>query len=70
MCYKHNPGFLRFVERSGLPFRPYERFHRAELDERSDLYRRLAERVWDPDDLLSIVSQADSLHPNGAVRAC
>jgi hypothetical protein len=63
-CYEHNPGFLRFVARSGLPFRPYEHFHRAELDERSDLYRQLAERVWDPDDLLTI----DSAEPYKAVR--
>lgn len=48
-CYSHNPGFLHFVRTSGLPFRPYEEFPRAALDERSVLYRQLAERVWTPE---------------------
>jgi len=50
--YKHNPGFLKFVEKSGLPFKPYEKFDRAALDERCELYRQIAERVWNPEDLL------------------
>lgn len=51
-CYERNPGFMRFVERSGLPFRSIERFDRAALDERCDLYRQIAEQVWNPDELL------------------
>jgi len=51
-CYQHNPGFLRFVENSGLPFKPYEKFDRQALDERCELYRKIAERVWNPEDLL------------------
>lgn len=51
-CYDHNPGFLRFVEQSGLSFRPHCEFRKADLDERGVLYRRIAERIWDPDDLL------------------
>jgi hypothetical protein len=50
-AYNHNPGFGRFVEESGLPFRPYAAFRTAELDERQHLYRQLAERVWDPEQL-------------------
>ena len=50
-CYYHNPGFLRFVDDSHLPFRPYEQFRRADLEERSELYRRIAEQVWDPEAL-------------------
>ncbi|HEX6499007.1 MAG TPA: DUF1524 domain-containing protein [Micromonosporaceae bacterium] len=57
-CYDHNPGFTRFVQESGLPFRPYERFTKADLEERSELYRLIAERVWDPADLLR-ESEAD-----------
>jgi len=52
-CYQHNPGFLRFVQESGLPFKPYEEFNRQALDERCDLYRQIAERVWNPEDLLA-----------------
>ena len=51
-CYERNPGFVRFVERSELPFRPIDRFDRAALDERCDLYRRIAEQIWNPEDLL------------------
>ncbi len=55
LCYEHNPGFLRFVQESGLPFKPYVHFEKAELEERGLLYRQLAERIWNPDDLLQEV---------------
>jgi uncharacterized protein with ParB-like and HNH nuclease domain len=51
-CYDHNPGFLRLVETSGLPFNPHPEFKTADLDARGDLYRQIAERVWNPDQLL------------------
>ena len=47
-CYDHNPGFLQFVARSGLPFRPHEHFKKADLDARQELYRQIAKRIWDP----------------------
>lgn len=47
-CYDHNPGFLRYVERIELPFRPHESFKRNDLDERQDLYRQIAEEIWNP----------------------
>jgi hypothetical protein len=52
-CYERNPGFAQFIERSGLAFRPHEQFLKADLEARSSLYRKLAERIWNPDDLLS-----------------
>jgi uncharacterized protein with ParB-like and HNH nuclease domain len=51
-CYVHNPGFLRFKETSGLPFAPIEHFKKVDLEARSLLYRQIAERVWNPDELL------------------
>jgi len=51
-CYEHNPGFLRFVQETGLPFKAHAQFKQADLDERGVLYRQLAERIWNPDDLL------------------
>ncbi|MGH2560723.1 MAG: GmrSD restriction endonuclease domain-containing protein [Thermomicrobiales bacterium] len=51
-CYNHNPGFLQFIARSGLPFRPHLEFKKADLEERQNLYREIAERIWDPDQLL------------------
>src|SRR5690606_9657440 len=49
--YDHNPGFQRFITASGLPFRPHGEFKKADLDLRQDLYRHLAERIWNPDRL-------------------
>jgi Protein of unknown function (DUF1524) len=51
-CYKNNPGFLRFVSESGLPFRPLASFQSAEMECRCDLYLRLAERIWNPNRLM------------------
>jgi uncharacterized protein with ParB-like and HNH nuclease domain len=51
-CYDHNPGFLNFVKESGLPFRACPQFSRADLEERGTPYRMLAERIWNPKDLL------------------
>lgn len=50
-CYENNPGFLRFIEESGLPFKPRTGFHAAEMEERSQLYLNLAEHIWNPERL-------------------
>lgn len=55
-CYKRHPGFRQFVERSGLPFTPHAEFKQADLDARTVLYQRLAERIWNPDRLHAIAS--------------
>jgi hypothetical protein len=47
-CYTHNPGFVSFVQRSGLAFHPHLTFKKADQEERQLLYRRIAEAVWDP----------------------
>jgi hypothetical protein len=50
-AYDHNPGFRRFIEESGLPFRAHAEFKKADLDARQELYRALAERIWSPERL-------------------
>ena len=52
-CYQHNPGFIQFIQHSGLPFHGHEAFKKADLDARGALYRQLAEQIWNPEDLLS-----------------
>lgn len=52
-CYERNPGFLRFMEQSGLPFKAHAEFNKSDLDQRSKLYRQIAERIWNPDNLLN-----------------
>ena len=51
-AYVRNPGFRRFIDESGLSFQPHAIFKKKELDARQDLYRRLAERIWDPERLI------------------
>ena len=47
-CYKHNPGFVGYDQRSGLPFRPHVEFKTQDLDDRQVLYSRIADGIWDP----------------------
>jgi uncharacterized protein with ParB-like and HNH nuclease domain len=54
-AYEHNPNFKRFVETSGLAFKPYEEFKKDDLLERQRLYEKLAEQVWNPELLMEIL---------------
>lgn len=54
-CYDHNPGFLAYKEHSGLPFQPYEEFKKVNLDARQKLYQKIAEEIWNPERLNSVV---------------
>ena len=51
-AYERNPGFLKFVQESGLPFRSHEQFNRDAIQNRGELYQQLAERIWNPKSLL------------------
>ena len=51
--YQHNPGFLRFIRESGLPFAPMDKFKKVDLEARSELYRQIAGHIWNPDDLVA-----------------
>jgi hypothetical protein len=57
-CYENNPGFVGFVRSSGLPFESYEEFTAQAVVERGELYRQIAEQVWNPDDLLRVAKSA------------
>ena len=48
-AYDHNPGFLKFQRESGLPFKPHETYKKHDLDTRQELYRQIAEQIWNPD---------------------
>ena len=54
--YEHRPGFHRFIEQSGLPFRAHAEFTKDDLDERQRLYQQIAEQIWHPDRLLEEAS--------------
>jgi Protein of unknown function (DUF1524) len=53
LSYEKNPGFVSFIKSTGLPFKPYEEFKATAIIERGNLYRGIAKKVWDPDDLLA-----------------
>ncbi len=62
--YERNPSFVRFLDRTGLPFQPYpERFGDADMRERQELYRQLCELIWS---LASFHSGADLAADGGA----
>jgi hypothetical protein len=49
LAYENNPTFLRLRSEHGLGFQPHPtEFKRADIDSRQDLYRQLAELIWDP----------------------
>jgi hypothetical protein len=50
-AYDHNPGFLRFIKESGLPFGARAEFKKADLDSRQELYQKLADQIWSPERL-------------------
>jgi hypothetical protein len=45
-CYEHNPGFLQMKTRTGLPFKAFDQFKRADFDARFEAYRGIAEALW------------------------
>jgi len=55
-CYQNNPGFLRFIEETGLPFKAIGDFKSAQMEERSQLYLQLAELIWNPNRLSEAVA--------------
>lgn len=50
-AYDHNPGFRQFIASSGLPFEPHAEFRKVDVDKRQELYRQLAETIWNPERL-------------------
>jgi hypothetical protein len=54
LSYEKSPGFMSFIKSSGLPFKAYEDFGAGAITERGDLYRGIAKKVWNPDDLLIV----------------
>lgn len=51
-CYANNPGFLQFLDRTGLAFTPYDDFTAQAVLDRGKLYEKAAQQIWNPEDLL------------------
>lgn len=48
--YSNSPGFLQFVQSSGLPFKPYDDFKMAAINERAELYKSILKWNWQTND--------------------
>lgn len=55
-AYERNPGFISFVQRSGLPFRPHEEFKKDDILTRTKLYKQICEQIWSIDRLDEIAN--------------
>lgn len=55
LCYQNNPGFLNFVRRTSIPFKPVETFDQDAVEERQSLYGQLCEMIWDPSRISRVV---------------
>jgi hypothetical protein len=47
--YQHHPGFIQFIQALGLPFQPHPEFKPSDLQQRHQLYQKIAEQIWDPE---------------------
>lgn len=54
-CYERNPGFIRFKDKSGLPFTSYTMFGKQAINERQKLYQVICERLWSIDELTKLL---------------
>lgn len=45
-AYKHNSGFMRYIEEAGLKFRHHPEFKKQDVLERQKLYRNIGEEIW------------------------
>lgn len=74
LTYSRNPRFRGWLERSNLPFVPYDEdgFSKEGSDARLELYRSIARLIWDPARIISdskidpekIISLANNLRPS------
>ncbi len=48
-CYEKNPGFMKYIKRSSLPFVYHAHFKKSDLDQRQLLYKRICEEIWNVD---------------------
>ena len=56
LAYQNNPGFKQFIEASKMPFRDLPEFKKKDIDQRTALYRQIAEHIWNPNTLMAEVN--------------
>jgi len=48
-CYEKNPNFLRFIKCTGINFKPHKHFKKHDLQQRTELYKEICEKIWSID---------------------
>ena len=48
-CYKNNPEFLKYKQRSNLPFQSHRQFGKMDIRQRQLLYKAICEEIWSID---------------------
>ncbi len=54
IAYKNDPGFRNFLNTTALPFEAKAQFQKSDLDDRQELYTKLASICWSPTRLSEI----------------
>lgn len=65
--YVNNPGFVKFIKESGIPFRAYEAFTKDAIAERTDLYRAILRWNWDCMDEETVANNSE-LNSNTSIK--
>lgn len=50
-CYEKNPNFIKWYKSEGLQFKPHPEFKKADIEERTHLYKTIAEKIWSAENL-------------------
>ena len=50
-AYQNNPRFVKFSNDNNLKFKSYEHFGKKEILERSELVERIANQIWNPENI-------------------
>ena len=56
-CYERNPRFMKFCSKNNLPFRAIKDFTRESIDNRAELYRKIAKIIWNPENLRKEIAE-------------
>lgn len=56
-CYESNPSFLKFIEEYSLPFKSYKEFKKQQIIERQELYKKIAQIIWDLKEFDEIITE-------------
>lgn len=46
LAYQNSPNFKKLIDKYELPFKHHEEMNTSDIKERGELYRKIAERIW------------------------